>query len=649
MAIRGVAFSSLVGLILFHLASAAFGQANSWTNSTSGKWEDSYWSLGILPGTNQMVLLTNEGVKSLTIGSNTTQQFPGTMNVGSITVSSPPGSLNALRMVGSGTVMPLTVKSISVGSNTTMTMYSSALALDGGNGVGLQVGGTFDQTDSAVTGQQVNVGYTGPGVYNLNSGLLDISNLWVGGSFSGVFNQIGGTNDSGIVHLESGGTYNFWGGDFNATVYFSDDSAVFHQTGGEMNQAQTVYRGTYLQSGGTNFGSLTVGSHSSGNYVLSNGYCLPPSLNVGQFGTVHQFGGTLNVTNGLYLAADAIDYSFRGSFTPGGIYWLSGGTLMSGGMTVNYIYTQDGGTNLVAGDIEVANSEPVTSVGLELDGGVLTADNITMYYGGLYQSGGCLKINNLTVSGAGPGTMAFARNPDIDYLGGQLMVSNINVEGDNFEITTTNLLQTGALNLVSGMLMPGGGSYTFGPLMVDFYSVSGAGGQSVILLRMNVDCQIHFADSSALTWGNLLVIRNWSGSMYGGGLHRIFFGTNATALTSNQLNLIEFSGPAGAPPHADDGRPPEIYPARILATGEIVPDTEAPLPPKMSVACSTNSRGMQLSLGADIGQSYDIEVSTDLVNWIWWTNAFNANGTIYLNDLNSANYPQRFYRARPAP
>lgn len=55
------------------LAPQVFAQTNSWTNSASGKWEDANWSLGMLPGTNQTILVTNAGLKVLAIGPNTVQ------------------------------------------------------------------------------------------------------------------------------------------------------------------------------------------------------------------------------------------------------------------------------------------------------------------------------------------------------------------------------------------------------------------------------------------------------------------------------------------------------------------------------------------------------------------------------------------------
>lgn len=629
----------LIGVLLFRLSTTAVAQVNSWTNSASGGWEDSGWSAGILPGTNEAIFFTNAGWKALAIGPNTVKNFPQTMTVDSISISSPPLSYNALLLNYAGTETPLTVKAISVESNSALTMLSSTLELNGPNGIGLQVGGEFNQTDSRVSGRQINVGYNGPGVYNLNSGILEVSNLWVGGSFDGVFNQTGGTNNTGIVGIDAGGTYNFSGGECDATVYFDYDTAVFNQTGGDQNQAQTVYVGTYLQNGGTNFGALTAGAYSRGNYVLSNGYCFPSDLNVGQFGTFHQFGGTAIITNGLYLDRDAIDFSPRapnGGFTAGGVYWLSGGTLTTSNMEINFDYIQDGGTNVVAGGVQVDNFEPLVLSGVQLNGGLMKADYINLTFGGALQlSGGKLMVNNLNVYGEVPPTMALW-GPDVQCLGGELMVSNIDVEYDYFAISGTTVHQSGTLKLGgNSSLLPGAGTYTFGPL-------SGSG---TLVLPTNVDCQIHFGDGSSPSL-EFLIIHNWSGSIYGGGLQRVFFGTNATALTTNQLQDILFEGLEGLPPAPYPGN---SYPARILATGEVVPDTGTPLPIKMTATCVSTNGLMQLSLGADIGQSYDIEVSTNLVNWLWWTNEFNSNGTIYLDDLESTNVPQRFYRARQAP
>jgi len=71
-------------------------------------------------------------------------------------------------------------------------------------------------------------------------------------------------------------------------------------------------------------------------------------------------------------------------------------------------------------------------------------------------------------------------------------------------------------------------------------------------------------NSSSLTWSNqaTLTVENWKGSVAGGGLHQVICGNNAAGLTSQQLSQIQFHNP---------GESSGMYPAMILANGEIVP------------------------------------------------------------------------------
>lgn len=136
-----------------------------------------------------------------------------------------------------------------------------------------------------------------------------------------------------------------------------------------------------------------------------------------------------------------------------------------------------------------------------------------------------------------------------------------------------------------------------------------------------------------MTWSTqaVLHIGNWSGSPYGGGNQRILFGTNSAALTTQQLSQILFLGPVGT------------YYARILPTGEIVPDTGAPLPLVIGLPNQTNG-AMQVAIRGEIGCRYAIEVSTNLLHWTWWTNQLNTDGRLFVNDCSVTNCPVRFYR-----
>src|SRR6185437_8083332 len=91
--IRWMRFAILTGL-LYPLACLA--QTNRWTSPASGHWEDSTWSLGILPAADQFVMITNAGSKAVGIFSATAANFPGTMAVSNLTVSAPGNSKNTL-------------------------------------------------------------------------------------------------------------------------------------------------------------------------------------------------------------------------------------------------------------------------------------------------------------------------------------------------------------------------------------------------------------------------------------------------------------------------------------------------------------------------------------------------------------------------
>ena len=91
---------------------------NAWMKPTSGYWEGApYWSLDLLPGTNQAVLFTNAGWKALAIGPNTVQKFPQTLNVNSITLSSPSNSFNLLLLNYAGYQTPIAANIITLNSN----------------------------------------------------------------------------------------------------------------------------------------------------------------------------------------------------------------------------------------------------------------------------------------------------------------------------------------------------------------------------------------------------------------------------------------------------------------------------------------------------------------------------------------------------
>jgi hypothetical protein len=77
-------------------------------------------------------------------------------------------------------------------------------------------------------------------------------------------------------------------------------------------------------------------------------------------------------------------------------------------------------------------------------------------------------------------------------------------------------------------------------------------------------CTLRFANSGSLAWTNgvSLIIEGWNGSLQGGGNHQLVFGSDATGLAPQQVAQVLFHNPMGVS---------GLYPATILATGEIVP------------------------------------------------------------------------------
>jgi hypothetical protein len=573
--------------------------------------------------------------------------------VDSITISSPTNSFNTLLLFHAGSSSPLTVKALTVASNSAMSLVSSALQIDGSNGSGAMIGGELDQTDSVVAGNQVNVGYIGSGVYNFDGGYFTVSHLWLNGFDSpGVFNQSGGTNGFGMTHLD-GGTYVLSNGFFGATIYF-DKGGAFRQEGGVLASDLTLFNGSYnlnggihqgsvtvpspngfatgfsqmSQTGGTNFGSLDIGSQGTGSYAMSNGVCNAPGMTVGFEGNYMQSGGTLTVSGAISLHEQQValnDFS-------AGQFHLNDGLVSASGMSLEGFYEQTGGTNIVAGDVTMQNVDSTIS----LSGGLLAVNNVTEnagWQGGVLMTGGTFIITNtLWVGGIYlPNWRGFSCG------GGLLVVSNISLAPQGvFSCGNGVINQTGTLTMANATLYSGSNSVELGAMCL-----ASGGGTNSTLYMASPTSVMTFADSSSMTWSNdpVLVVEGWSGSLYGCGRQQIIFGKNANALTSGQLAHIQFHNPAGLA--AGD------YPARILASGEIVPASGAVLPATM--ALSPQPGGMRVVLQGEAGHVYYIETSTDLVHWSTWTNQMNSTGTISITDTDSTNYPVRFYRAQPVP
>src|SRR5215469_12457490 len=202
-------------LVVFGLCCSSLslsGQINSWTNPVSAPWDSLNWSLGVLPGAGQTILITNAGWKAVGISSATALNNPLTLNIAALTVSSPVNTFNTLLLNYVGLSSPLVIGGgtnavqLTIASNSAVVMLSSALQVTnaGANtNAAVSLGGTFTESvASRVSAAQLNVGDIGPGVFNLTNSLLQVGVESIFGNAN--FTQVGGTNSAGVLHMRGG-------------------------------------------------------------------------------------------------------------------------------------------------------------------------------------------------------------------------------------------------------------------------------------------------------------------------------------------------------------------------------------------------------------------------------------------------------------
>ena len=634
-------------------------QTNVWTNSASGNWEDPNWSLGELPGPGQTILVTNAGWKAVAIGQNTSQNFPQALTVDSVVVGSPgTDTVNELLLNYAGTQVPLTANSLTVGTNCRVVLLSSALSVSN-----LSLSGTLTQdVNSVVSGTNAffNIGDKGPATYALANGALSIVEATVGTSFPSQFIQSGGSNacwwvivgpqsefdledgiDTGGSVVNDGGIFRQIGGvvqshgpDLGVNGTFIQSGGV--HVGGEMNVPNLFTEGQYgaasagvaIQIGGFNqqtnlelgynLGAFIAPGVSpptgSGDYRLTNGVLNTFQTMIDASGSMEQWGGT-NMAYGLDLGGAVQITEFN---TVGRLDWATY-TLGNGLLAANVIniggaaaFSQYGGTNDVGTEISLNSS----------------VDPLGTFEGTYLITGGLLRSPSLAVSD----------RAELDQSGGLIVVSNILLSGATIDQQSGRIDQSGQLLMDSSTFYFGATNEQLGQLMLGNF-----GGTNSFFNLPAGPSVTRFADSTEQTWSTNanLIVQGWAGSLYGGGLNRLLFGNSSTSLTTQQVARITFMNPGGLVAGN--------HPARILSTGEIVPDIGAGLPAASFKAALVPFRSsIQLGFGGIIGQDYEIDVSSNLLDWTAWTNFQNLAGSMNFTAA-ITNSPAAFYRLRLAP
>ncbi len=589
--------------LFFSSSPWAAGATNEWTKTTSGNWEESFWSLGVSPSFDQeLVAFRNAGFKALAINASTTADT-NSLYLNYLTVDAPSGSSNQLLLNYAGLEVPLFVSSdFILGTNGSLVSFSSAL-----RGGTMYVNGpaTFSE-GSQVTFTSIRTGTDAPATVNLNDSSLSAGLFVVGQNTGGTVAQHGGTSQITNLQMKAASTYSLTNGSLSAqTVELqfqatSPGLARFIQSGGNV-EIEDVRLGE----------QFFVVANARGEYLLTSGLFHSTSISVIE-GSFQQSGGT-NITTfidlpwlsgtGEYLLSSGLlisDHLSLGSVIPsghghfiqsGGVHTNSSmhfeGKLRSDGVSVFGNYTLNGG-------LLVCSTNNLSGGGFTHNGGTNYTTALNIDEGGSYMlNSGELVSSNTTIHTLGCAEASFIQNNgnhrilnrlglekfvSYELRGGNLTVTNVVVgPGARFFLTGGAISNTGIFTLDSGTLRTSGTTQQLGQLQVLGDPVFGCASPQAIgpTLDLNYNAvaastTLRFLDSRNVPWsGSGLSILHWSSSTNGGGPHHLYVGTDSQGLTESQLSLIKFVNPTGWP----TGN----YPARILSTGEIVPAALAPI------------------------------------------------------------------------
>ncbi|HEX5219705.1 MAG TPA: hypothetical protein VFZ59_09070 [Verrucomicrobiae bacterium] len=528
------------------------GFVNSWINPGNGNWDQpSNWSLGVRPNSSQSVFITNSNWKAVAINPSTPVDFPDAMTVNDLTIRGAFDTRNTLLLNFFGTTVPLTVSNgLTVADNAQILNFNSGLDIRSGtitvtNAQIVQDGGYFGALNATLN--------LFNGAYELTNGLFEAGSVAIGLDGDSHFNQYGG--QATILNL----SFPFIAAAGTGSRGISLYGGLLNLPGGMPLQGRSGSVVSYLQEGGTNQTTdilMEPGLNGpSPDFTLNGGLLTDNNVSVIAdtiVTTLEQNGGTHIVSNTLQLLGGARTGVIRPA-----IYELNGGTLSArlidlGSRFGDAVYIQSNGV-AQAGQIQ-ADGFPFSKSELTLAGGTLSSSNLFLTNGAnLHQCGGALVVSNLlSLTGfREPGPRIFTR---YEFLGGTLSATNINAGGDF-------IIGNGSANRISNP-----GTISLGHLLQISNAVEQLG-RFILVTNAILDLagnasRLSFANSSGQTWAGsaTLVVSNWNGNLAGGGAEQLRFGTDQSGLTSAQLNQIRFR--VGS----------DLYTARILNTGEVVPD-----------------------------------------------------------------------------
>jgi hypothetical protein len=560
------------------------------------------------------VQITNSGWKAVAINPSTPVNFPDSMTVTNLTIRGAWDTENVLLLNYSGTDVPLTVlNGLTVQDNAQIVNLSSGLEVQGGtifvtNAQIMQDGG-FVRTMNATF-------YLQNAEYDLTNGVFEGGGVALGMPVSASFNQYGGSVVINSLffgegpYSGAGGHYNLYGGELSLpnglSIYSAGNSSS-----------------SYFQAGGTNRTTLVELEESYIPITLNGGLLADNDvvLMAGYYASVtfDQNGGDHLISNSLSISGSAHDsYTVRPA-----TYHMNDGTLYArlielGADQGDSVFVQSNGL-AKAGTIYAHSEGYFASHNtiVTLAGGKLNCSNYTTIdgRGTLNQSGGALVVSNLLDFGG-------FRNWGGSYSyyglytlsGGTLFASNINISADWVIGDGTNRISNPGFFSLSHALHIGNATEQLGRFILPSNAVVDLSGSA---------SRLSFANSSGETWGGgaTLVISNWNGNPSGGGAEQLKFGTDQSGLTPAQLSQVRFNYGTN------------VYWARILNTGEVVPDGLVP----PSVVYSRQGNNLVLSWPS----GWTLQSATNVVGPYG-----DVSGASSPYTVNMTVEPQQFFRLR---
>ncbi len=337
----------------------------------------------------------------------------------------------------------------------------------------------------------------------------------------------------------------------------STSSTITLDLNGTNTGANTV---SGIISNGGAAGGLVITKTNGGSWTLSGANTYSGGTTVSA-GTLKLSGaGTLGSTSNSLTINGGI-LNLGGTSQTVGALNGSGGQVTSSTRSSSLTVGNGGGTGSYAGSITNIGSISVAKTG----SGTQTLTGSNSYSGSTTVNGGTLKLagSSTVLTGTSgitvrnEGTLLFAGNNQIKQgTPPPISIGTAGGAGNPAKIDAGGFMQ-GAGGMPT---TPNSGSVGLGSLTLASNSI-------IDLTNISV---LHFSNSSTNTWDGILSIYDWNGSPNGGGTEQILFGGTSTGLNAAQLMQIRF--------YSDGGTTLLSNSALILADGEIVPGTLAPVP-----------------------------------------------------------------------